>query len=128
MATDLFPNRNLFIPIIVSPIPEISPSDHDSLSAMCQQVTQGLNFLSNNDDFEPTTTISITNTVSKQLFTSTTTTTLQGRSPVRFVFIEIINDCIVLLIIIKRSFSIEQHFAGRHQGPQWPKLEQQQPE
>ncbi|XP_033216650.1 protein numb isoform X2 [Belonocnema kinseyi] len=58
----------------VSPIPEISPSGHESLSAMCQQVTQGLNLLSSNNDFGPTTTISITSSVAKQLFTSNTAT------------------------------------------------------
>lgn len=63
---------------IVSPIPEISPSGHESLSAMCQQVTQGLSLLSSNDDFGPTTMIAVTSTVAKQLFTSTTTSTLQG--------------------------------------------------
>lgn len=61
----------------VSPIPEISPSGHESLSAMCQQVTQGLSLLSSNDDFGPTTMIAVTSTVAKQLFTSTTTSTLQ---------------------------------------------------
>ncbi|XP_051154666.1 protein numb isoform X1 [Leptopilina boulardi] len=61
----------------VSPIPEISPSGHESLSAMCQQVTQGLSLLSSNDDYGPTTMIAVTSTVAKQLFTSTTTSSLQ---------------------------------------------------
>lgn len=39
---------------VVSPIPESSPlSDRggDSVSAMCQQLSQGLSLLSSNDDF-----------------------------------------------------------------------------
>lgn len=44
----------LFFYSVVSPIPESSPlSDRggDSVSAMCQQLSQGLSLLSSNDDF-----------------------------------------------------------------------------
>ncbi|XP_071860158.1 NUMB endocytic adaptor protein isoform X4 [Bombus fervidus] len=56
----------------VSPIPEISPAGQDSVSAMCQQLSQGLSLLSSSDDFGPIPTQSSTSTVAKQLFTSTT--------------------------------------------------------
>ncbi|XP_068976467.1 protein numb isoform X5 [Bombus flavifrons] len=56
----------------VSPIPEISPAGQDSVSAMCQQLSQGLSLLSSSDDFGPIPAQSSTSTVAKQLFTSTT--------------------------------------------------------
>ncbi|XP_061941339.1 protein numb isoform X9 [Apis cerana] len=56
----------------VSPIPEISPGGQDSVSAMCQQLSQGLSLLSRTDDFGPISTQSSTSSVAKQLFTSTT--------------------------------------------------------
>ncbi|XP_011060145.1 PREDICTED: protein numb isoform X3 [Acromyrmex echinatior] len=58
----------------VSPIPEIFPGDHDSVSAMCQQLSQGLSLLSSSDDFGPLpSSQSAASSVAKQLFTSTTT-------------------------------------------------------
>ncbi|KOC70120.1 Protein numb [Habropoda laboriosa] len=54
----------------VSPIPEISPGGQDSVSAMCQQLSQGLSLLSSSDDFGPIPTQSSTSSVAKQLFTS----------------------------------------------------------
>ncbi|XP_015440294.1 PREDICTED: protein numb [Dufourea novaeangliae] len=57
----------------VSPIPEISPSGQDSVSAMCQQISRGLSLLSSNDDFGPLPTQSTTSSVAKQLFISTST-------------------------------------------------------
>ncbi|XP_018341246.1 PREDICTED: protein numb isoform X1 [Trachymyrmex septentrionalis] len=58
----------------VSPIPEIFPGDHDSVSAMCQQLSQGLSLLSSSDDFGPLPlSQSAASSVVKQLFTSTTT-------------------------------------------------------
>ncbi|XP_018371096.1 PREDICTED: protein numb isoform X2 [Trachymyrmex cornetzi] len=58
----------------VSPIPEIFPGDHDSVSAMCQQLSQGLSLLSSSDDFGPLpSSQSTASSVAKQLFTSTTT-------------------------------------------------------
>ncbi|XP_058809336.1 protein numb isoform X2 [Phymastichus coffea] len=59
----------------VSPIPEISPSGHDSVSAMCQQLSHGLSLLSSNDDFAPALTQTTTSTVVKKLFENTTTIT-----------------------------------------------------
>ncbi|CAK9797675.1 Protein numb [Anthophora plagiata] len=56
----------------VSPIPEISPGGQDSVSAMCQQLSQGLSLLSSSDDFGPIPTESSTSSVAKQLFTCTT--------------------------------------------------------
>lgn len=56
---------------LVSPIPEISPGGQDSVSAMCQQLSQGLSLLSSNDDFGPITTQSSASSVAKQLFKST---------------------------------------------------------
>ncbi|XP_043519845.1 protein numb isoform X2 [Frieseomelitta varia] len=56
----------------VSPIPEISPGGQDSVSAMCQQLSQGLSLLSSSDDFGPIPTQSSTSSVAKQLFSSTT--------------------------------------------------------
>ncbi|XP_011637936.1 protein numb isoform X1 [Pogonomyrmex barbatus] len=56
----------------VSPIPEIFPGGHDSVSAMCQQLSQGLSLLSSSDDFGPIPS-STTSSVAKQLFTSITT-------------------------------------------------------
>ncbi|XP_017763373.1 PREDICTED: protein numb isoform X2 [Eufriesea mexicana] len=56
----------------VSPIPEISPGGQDSVSAMCQQLSQGLSLLSSSDDFGPIPTQSSTGSVAKQLFNSTT--------------------------------------------------------
>ncbi|CAD1470183.1 unnamed protein product [Heterotrigona itama] len=56
----------------VSPIPEISPGGQDSVSAMCQQLSQGLSLLSSSDDFGPIPTQSSTSSVAKQLFGSTT--------------------------------------------------------
>jgi hypothetical protein len=53
----LYLERLQFYPVVsfaVSPIPESSPlSDRggDSVSAMCQQLSQGLSLLSSNDDF-----------------------------------------------------------------------------
>ncbi|XP_031829256.1 NUMB endocytic adaptor protein isoform X2 [Nomia melanderi] len=63
-----------FIPVKppVSPIPEISPSGQDSVSAMCQQISRGLSLLTNNDDFGPLPAQSSTSSVAKQLFISTT--------------------------------------------------------
>ncbi|XP_021923293.1 protein numb isoform X2 [Zootermopsis nevadensis] len=70
----------------VSPIPESSPlSDRggDSVSAMCQQLSQGLSLLSSNDDFltdiprQVTTTssgMSSANKVAKQLFSTSNKT------------------------------------------------------
>ncbi|XP_011877380.1 PREDICTED: protein numb isoform X2 [Vollenhovia emeryi] len=56
----------------VSPIPEIFPGDHDSVSAMCQQLSQGLSLLSSSDDFGPMPSSQpATSSVAKQLFTST---------------------------------------------------------
>ncbi|XP_014221155.1 protein numb isoform X1 [Trichogramma pretiosum] len=55
----------------VSPIPEISPSGHDSVSAMCQQLSRGLSLLSSNDDYAPSITSSSGGTassVAKKLF------------------------------------------------------------
>ncbi|KAL0104194.1 hypothetical protein PUN28_017130 [Cardiocondyla obscurior] len=58
----------------VSPIPEIFPGDHDSVSAMCQQLSQGLSLLSSSDDFGPMPSSKpASSSVAKQLFTSTTT-------------------------------------------------------
>ncbi|XP_071566084.1 protein numb isoform X2 [Temnothorax nylanderi] len=55
----------------VSPIPEIFPGDHDSVSAMCQQLSQGLSLLSSSDDFGPIPSSQpATSSVVKQLFTS----------------------------------------------------------
>ncbi|XP_016838194.1 protein numb isoform X1 [Nasonia vitripennis] len=59
----------------VSPIPEISPSGHDSVSAMCQQLSRGLSLLSSSDDFGPVITQTTASTVVKKLFSNTTTTT-----------------------------------------------------
>ena len=58
--------------LTVSPIPEISPGGQDSVSAMCQQLSQGLSLLSSSDDFGPIPTQSSTSSVAKQLFSSTT--------------------------------------------------------
>ncbi|XP_076749663.1 NUMB endocytic adaptor protein isoform X2 [Xylocopa sonorina] len=55
----------------VSPIPEISPGGQDSVSAMCQQLSQGLSLLSSSDDFGPIPTQSGTSSVAKQLFKNT---------------------------------------------------------
>ncbi|XP_044021376.1 protein numb isoform X2 [Aphidius gifuensis] len=55
----------------VSPIPEISPSGHDSVSAMCQQLSRGLSLLSKTDDFVPIPSVSANNNVTKQLFPNT---------------------------------------------------------
>lgn len=61
----------------VSPIPEASPQSDkaDPVSAMCQQLSQGLSLLSNADDFIPVKTSQIqisttttSSTVAKQLF------------------------------------------------------------
>lgn len=62
---DLFP--------AVSPIPEISPSGQDSVSAMCQQLARGLSLLSSTDDYGPVITHTATSTVVKKLFSTTTT-------------------------------------------------------
>ncbi|KAK0157732.1 hypothetical protein PV328_011433 [Microctonus aethiopoides] len=56
----------------VSPIPEVSPSGQDSVSAMCQQLSHGLSLLSSNDDFGPLPSHSTQNPVVKQLFASET--------------------------------------------------------
>ncbi|KAJ9585071.1 hypothetical protein L9F63_020579, partial [Diploptera punctata] len=79
----------------VSPIPEASPlSDRggDSVSAMCQQLSQGLSLLSSNDDFltdtpkpqgrkkstsSSTSVLSSSNDVAKQLFTTPSSTQSQ---------------------------------------------------
>lgn len=58
----------------VSPIPEISPGGQDSVSAMCQQLSQGLSLLSRTDDFGPISTQSSTSSVAKQLFTTANNT------------------------------------------------------
>lgn len=55
----------------MSPIPEISPSGQDSVSAMCQQLSRGLSLLSRTDDFVSIPSVSSNNSVSKQLFTNT---------------------------------------------------------
>ncbi|XP_011500063.1 PREDICTED: protein numb [Ceratosolen solmsi marchali] len=57
----------------VSPIPEISPSGQDSVSAMCQQLARGLSLLSSSDDYGPVITHTATSTVVKKLFNTTTT-------------------------------------------------------
>lgn len=76
----------------VSPIPESSPlSDRggDSVSAMCQQLSQGLSLLSSNDDYltdtprHVTTTssaVSSANTVAKQLFSTPSNTQMLSAS------------------------------------------------
>lgn len=56
----------------MSPIPEVSPSGQDSVSAMCQQLSHGLSLLSSNDDFGPLPSHSTQNPVVKQLFASET--------------------------------------------------------
>uniref|UniRef100_A0A1B6JEX4 PID domain-containing protein n=1 Tax=Homalodisca liturata TaxID=320908 RepID=A0A1B6JEX4_9HEMI len=71
----------------VSPIPEASPQSDkaDPVSAMCQQLSQGLNMLSNNDDFLITSSKSaiVNSSVSKNLFpTSSTTPELTSSSGV----------------------------------------------
>ncbi|GFG37451.1 hypothetical protein Cfor_07174 [Coptotermes formosanus] len=70
----------------LSPIPESSPlSDRggDSVSAMCQQLSQGLSLLSSNDDFltdisrqvtTKSSAMSSANTVAKQLFSTPSNT------------------------------------------------------
>lgn len=70
--------RDIFCLFAVSPIPEIFPGDHDSVSAMCQQLSQGLSLLSSSDDFGPLPSQSAASTVAKQLFTSTTTNSPPG--------------------------------------------------
>ena len=69
----------------VSTIPEITPSGQDSVSAMCQQLSQGLSLLSSNDYFGPVVTETTTSTVVKELHSTitTTTTTLPGN---KFIF------------------------------------------
>lgn len=63
---------DIFYFFAVSPIPEIFPGDHDSVSAMCQQLSQGLSLLSSSDDFGPMPSSQpATSSVAKQLFTST---------------------------------------------------------
>jgi len=71
--------RYIFCLFAVSPIPEIFPGDHDSVSAMCQQLSQGLSLLSSSDDFGPLpSSQSAASSVAKQLFTSTTTNSPPG--------------------------------------------------
>lgn len=69
---------NSFFVHSVSPIPEITPSGQDSVSAMCQQLSRGLSLLSSSDDYGPVITHKTANTVAKEFYTTTTTTTLPG--------------------------------------------------
>ncbi|XP_011309833.1 protein numb isoform X1 [Fopius arisanus] len=64
----------------VSPIPEISPSGQDSLSALCAHISHDLQLLSRQDDFGPLPSNSALNSVTEQLFTTTTTTQVKTSS------------------------------------------------
>lgn len=74
----------------VSPIPEASPQSDkaDPVSAMCQQLSQGLSLLSNADDFLSVKTSQIqisttttTSTVAKQLFPASNGTPVSASNP-----------------------------------------------
>ncbi|XP_054260819.1 protein numb-like isoform X2 [Macrosteles quadrilineatus] len=61
----------------VSPIPEVSPHNDkaDPVSAMCQQLSQGLSMLSNNDDFlSSLNKPPVSDSVAKNLFPTSSTT------------------------------------------------------
>uniref|UniRef100_A0A0C9R5Y7 Numb_1 protein n=1 Tax=Fopius arisanus TaxID=64838 RepID=A0A0C9R5Y7_9HYME len=72
--------KGWWIDISVSPIPEISPSGQDSLSALCAHISHDLQLLSRQDDFGPLPSNSALNSVTEQLFTTTTTTQVKTSS------------------------------------------------
>lgn len=74
-------NKTVNFTFTVSPIPEISASGQDSVSALCQQLYSDLSFLSNKDDVADVAamkTAPVQNSVAKQLFNNTTTVVSQG--------------------------------------------------